>query len=243
MRRRTRRIWNYRRIGQAVRGATGLEIGGQSQVFSPRDPSAYIPPIYELARSIDNCNYAASTAWSEGGQGRTFRYLPEREPGLQFIHEASALTSIRDQSYDFVLSSHMLEHAANPLAALREFHRVLKPRGTALLLVPNRTYTFDHRRPYTEFEHLLEDERRGTTESDLTHLEEIVALHDLSMDAPAGTTEQFRARCMCNAENRCMHHHVFSLELLERAAEETGFKTLYATEAWHPHLLVFARRR
>ena len=38
--------------------------------------------------------------------------------------------------------------------------------------------------------------------------------HDLSMDTPAGTFEQFRERLMKNYENRCLHHHVFDLEVL-----------------------------
>jgi SAM-dependent methyltransferase len=227
---------------RAFRGAKGLEIGGPSAVFSPAQPNGYMPAVYGLAASIDNCNFAASTTWSEGEAGRTFQYLPDREPGLQYIHDAAALSSIADQSYDFVLASHMLEHVANPLRALEEFHRVLKPRGIALVLVPNRAHTFDHRRPYTTLEHLVADREVGTDERDLTHLEEILELHDLAMDPPAGTPEEFRARCLLNVENRCMHHHVFSIPVLQQALRLTGFRPLYSTDRWPPHLLVFARK-
>lgn len=130
---------------------------------------------------------------------------------------------------------------ANPLRALKEFHRVLKRKGYALTLVPNEVHTFDHRRPVTPFAHLEEDLAAGTDESDMTHLDEILSLHDLEMDKSAGSPEEFRARCLRNAEVRCMHHHVFDLALLDRALRRTGFRPLYGTDRWDNHLLILAR--
>jgi SAM-dependent methyltransferase len=244
IRRRTRRLWNYRRIEWALRGKHGLEIGGPSFIFSPAAQIKYIPipPIYAFAASIDNCNFATDTTWSRGEEGRTFRYLPDREPGRQYIHDATDLRSIADGTYDFLLASHILEHVANPLRALEEFHRVLKPDGYALVLVPNQLHTFDRRRPLTTFAHLEADLASNTDESDTTHLEEILALHDLELDKAAGSPEEFRARCLRNAEMRCMHHHVFSLDLLEQALRHARFRPLYRNGLWENHLLLFARR-
>jgi SAM-dependent methyltransferase len=240
--RRTRRIWNYRRIERALQGKRGLEIGGPSAVFSPTTPNGFIPPVYAIATSVDNCNFATSTTWSQGEAGRTFRYLPDREPGLQYIHNATDLASITDGSYDFLLASHILEHVANPLRALQEFHRVVKPNGSLLIAVPNQLHSFDHRRPLTTFAHLEADLAANTDESDMTHLDEILALHDLEMDKPAGSPEEFRARCLRNREARCMHHHVFDLALLDRALRHTGFHPLYGTDVWGIHVLILARR-
>jgi SAM-dependent methyltransferase len=244
VRRRTRRLWNYRRIEQALTGKRGLEIGGPSTVFSPAAQGKYtpIPPVYSIAASVDNCNFGTDTTWSRGEAGHTFRYLPDKEPGLQYIHDATELTSIADGTYDFLLASHILEHLANPLRALKEFHRVLKPRGWVLILVPNQVHTFDHRRPVTTFAHLQADFAAGTNEGDLTHLDEILALHDLERDRPAGSPEEFRERCLRNRELRCMHHHVFSLELLDQALRHAHFRPLYRTGGWENHLVVFARR-
>jgi SAM-dependent methyltransferase len=244
IRRRTRRLWNYRRIEWALRGKQGLEIGGPSSIFSPAAHAKYIPipPVYAIAASVDNCNFATDTTWSRGEGGRTFRYLPDREPGKQYIHDATTLSFIADGTYDFLLASHILEHVANPLRALAEFHRVLKPKGYALVLVPNQVHTFDRRRPVTTFSHLQADLAAQTDESDLTHLEEILALHDLEMDKAAGSLEEFRERCLRNAEVRCMHHHVFSLDLLEQALRHAGFRPLYSNGLWENHLLIFACR-
>ena len=242
VRRRIRRIWNYRRIERALKGKRGLEIGGPSSIFSPATPNGFVPPIYAIAAAMDNCNFATSTTWSEGEAGRTFRYLPEAEPGMQYIHDATDLGSIADGSYDFLLASHILEHVANPLRALEEFHRVLKPNGSILVAVPNRNHTFDHRRPVTTFAHLEADLTAGTDESDVTHLEEILALHDLEMDTPAGSPEEFRERCLHNREARCMHHHVFDLALLDRSMRHAGFHPLYGTDTWGINVLIFAKR-
>lgn len=37
---------------------------------------------------------------------------------------------------DLILCSHVLEHVPRDREAIRELHRVLKPDGTALILVP-----------------------------------------------------------------------------------------------------------
>ena len=49
--------------------------------------------------------------------------------------------------------------------------------------------------------------------NDLTHLQEILELHDLNMDPGAGSFEEFKERSMNNVENRCLHQHVFDQAL------------------------------
>jgi len=56
----------------------------------------------------------------------------------QYIAEATNLGHIASASYDFILSSHTLEHIANPLHALSEWVRVLKEKGLLVLVVPHR---------------------------------------------------------------------------------------------------------
>src|SRR5271165_5145609 len=118
----------------------------------------------------------------------------------------------------------MLEHTANPLKAISEWLRVLKPGGTLFLVLPHKDGTFDHRRPITTIQHLIEDFERETTEADLTHLPEILSLHDLAMDPPAGTLEQFKERSLKNLENRCLHHHVFDTELVVELVDHMGLQ-------------------
>lgn len=238
------RLWPARpALAPAVRAAvldrTGLEIGGPSNVFQGRG----ILPAYPHAARIDNVNFAGITAWeSDLRDGGEFRFDRHRPPGHQLLREATDLHGVPDDCYDFLLSSHCLEHVANPLAALREWRRVVRPGGTLVLILPDPRHTFDHRRSVTTLGHLQADFDRHTGEDDLTHLGEILSLHDLHRDVQAGTAEQFRARSLRNAENRCLHHHVFD-SALQRATLDAAGWVVEATECVRPlHLVAIARR-
>lgn len=218
---------------------TGLEIGGPSAVFRRRE----FFPVYPLAARIDNCNFSAETMW-EGviEEGSTFVFDPARPPGKQFIAEATALTPIPSESYDFVLSSHAIEHTANPLAALREWFRVLRPGGVLVLIVPHKDGTFDHRRPTTAVSHLVADDRARTDESDLTHLDEVLALHDLSRDPATTSIEAFRQRSLSNPANRGMHHHVFVTRSVAQMLDAAGARLLALEAALPFNILAIAER-
>ena len=114
-------------------------------------------------------------------------------------------------------------HLANPLRALLEQKRILKPLGVLILTLPYKPATFDHRRPVATLQHLLDDLAKGTPESDLGHLEEILSLHDLQRDRPAGNLQQFRKRSLDNFKNRGLHQHVFDLRLIQAMLEHFGF--------------------
>jgi len=51
--------------------------------------------------------------------------------------DAQYLTGLEDESYDFVYSSHCLEHMRDPLEALLNWWRVLKPGGYLIVAVPD----------------------------------------------------------------------------------------------------------
>lgn len=211
------------KIRAMFKGKSGLEIGGPSRRFTWKG----IIPLYNIIDFVDGCNFSNHTIW-EGNISAddSYRYK-SRVLGKQHIADATDLTSISDGSYEFVLSSHSLEHIANPLKALTEWIRVLKPGGLVLLIVPNKNYCFDHRRPTTTFSHLLEDYQANIGEDDMTHFEEVLELHDLEMDKPLGSKEDLKARLESNFENRAMHHHVFDLNLLREVFSYFGIEEVY----------------
>ena len=220
-------------------GFVGLEIGGPSSIFRRR----HIFPAYSIAARIDNCNFGDKTIW-EGSiaRGETFSYDRRHAPGQQFIAEATDLDDIATESYDFILSSHVLEHVANPIRALTEWIRVLRVGGVIVLVVPHKQATFDHRRPITTLEHLVSDFEQGTSESDMTHAPEILNLHDLARDPGAGDIEAFRVRTVGNVHNRCLHHHVFDTSLAARVMDYMHLQLL-AVEAVKPHHIFVAAEK
>ena len=205
------------------RGKDGLEIGGPTELFRR------VLPVYEVARSVDGVNFSSSTVWEgELTEGRTYRYATHCV-GWQSISEATDLSRIPAEGYDFVLSSNSLEHIANPLKAVNEWLRVLRPGGHLLLVLPRKESNFDHRRDLTKFDHLVDDFERDTSEHDLTHLEEILDRHDYAMDPPAVDRETMKRRSLANFENRCLHHHVFDPALVEAVFRHFGLQPLLQT--------------
>jgi SAM-dependent methyltransferase len=227
---RRRKVVNASPFLSAVSGKRGIEIGGPSLFF---DVSL---PIYRTLGSLDGLNFSRQTIW-EGviGESTDFSYR-KRRLGNQVIGEASDLSSVEAHSYDFVLSCHSLEHVANPLRALREWKRILKPGGFLILAVPNKESIFDHKRPITTFSHLIADEQSRVDERDLTHLQEILELHDLGRDKAAGTFEEFRARSLDNFSNRGLHHHVFDSVLLSECLTYTDYQVLEMRSSYYDHL-------
>jgi len=215
-------------------GKVGLEIGGPSVIFQSKERL----PVYTRAARIDGVNFASSTLWDPDiHEGNNYYRYAEDKVGHQFVLEASNLERIANNSYDFVLSSHSLEHSANPLQCLAEWVRVLKPGGALVLVLPDSRFTFDHRRPTTSFQHLLDDYCNSTGEDDLTHLEEILSLHDRTLDPAAGTPEQFRSRSLHNLQNRALHQHVFDSRLVARCFRHLGISLLYEDVAPPHHLI------
>jgi len=233
------RAESFRNLESSLHGRNGIEIGGPSQVFTARG----LFPVYPIAGNLDNCNFGGTTVW-EGDihEGRSFQFDRNKPAGRQFIVEATAMESIPSASYDFVLSSHALEHTANPIQALSEWIRLLKDQGTLVLLLPHKDGTFDHRRPVTTMQHLIADFNAGMAEDDLTHMPEIIALHDLKRDPQAGDLAAFKARSERNFENRCFHHHVFDTHLAVRLVDHMCLKIL-TVEAIRPmHILIVAQK-
>jgi SAM-dependent methyltransferase len=235
VRRLTRRkCSNYKDMEPFLKDKRGLEIGGPSPIFL----GGKLIPAYNCCQRIDSCNFSDRTIWGTtadriGFGGRL---------GRTFLAEASNISAIPDASYDFVLASHVLEHIANPLRALDEWKRILVPGGVMIVIVPDKRSTFDHKRPFTAFEHIEADFRANVAEDDLTHLDEILALHDLDLDPPAGSREMFRDRCMKNPAIRAMHHHVFESRTLAMMLSHLGIRALSLAVERPNHIVAFGQK-
>ncbi len=226
---------NFNTIKKYVKGKKGLEIGGPSDIFSE---NKYIP-IYQLASQVDGVNFSTNTIWENTiHEGNTYRYEINKKAGYQYIADGADLSIITNEQYDFVLSSHNLEHIANPIKALNEWLRVLKPKGLLLAILPDKRFTFDHKRPTTTFEHIMEDYHNNTLEDDLTHLDEILELHDLDRDPGVIDRGLFPARCRDNFNNRCLHQHVFDMELLRQIFDYLGLKIVLTDTSTNFHQVI-----
>lgn len=224
----------FKQLRELIIAQKGLEVGGPSRIFS----KSGLMPIYEIASRVDNCNFGQKTIW-EGvlEEGENFRYGRGAVLGHQYIRGATDLHGIPSEKYDFVCSSDVIEHVANPLQALFEWIRVLKDGGIMILVVPHKQKTFDHKRPLTLLDHLIEDYTCGTTEDDTTHIGEVLELHDLSMDPLSGSFEEFKKATLNNFQDRAVHQHVFDVDLVINMLNYAGIQ-ICNIEVCRPHSIV-----
>jgi SAM-dependent methyltransferase len=80
------------------------------------------------------------------------------------ISNSERFPTVPDDSFDFVVANHVLEHVCDPIGALREWHRILRQDGHLLMAVPDKRLTFDHRRRRTPLAHLVADHRSDLPE-------------------------------------------------------------------------------
>jgi len=190
-------------LEEIIANKNGVEIGG---------PSKSGQTIYKNANIIDNIIFSKNTIWSNH-ETSEYRYY-QNKIGKVIINDAVNISDVNDNQYDFVFSSHTLEHIANPLKAIKEWLRITKKDGYVIIVVPEKSYCFDHKREYTKFETLVSQYEKNVGEDDLSTLPEILKNHDLRFDPLAGNFEQFTNRSLDNFNNRCLHHYVYSDDLL-----------------------------
>jgi hypothetical protein len=86
-----------------------------------------------------------------------------------------------DETQDFVVCSHVLEHLANPLGFLADIYRVLRPGGVVLILLPDRHRTFDQSRSPTPLAHLVSDYEARVREVDADHIQDFLLKTDANL--------------------------------------------------------------
>jgi SAM-dependent methyltransferase len=118
------------------------------------------------------------------------------------VTEAETLAGLPNESYDFVIANHVLEHMKNPLGALENWLRVLRRDGRLYVAVPDHINPIDRFRPVTPLEHMIEDYSGNTDHNH--HYRECAesAFHD-KPEVLAYLPEHYRSR------NYAIHFHVF----------------------------------
>lgn len=92
---------------------------------------------------------------------------------IDVVGDASLLP-IASASFDYVVSSHVLEHCPDTIRTVTEWLRVLKPGGILVLRLPHKERTFDRLRPLTPLSHHVEDYERQVGYDDQSHMEEFI---------------------------------------------------------------------
>lgn len=88
------------------------------------------------------------------------------------IDDGERLTTFANETQDFVIANHFIEHCQNPILTFQNLLRVVKPGGVLYMAVPDKRFTFDVDRPCTTIEHIMRDFAEGPEWSRRQHFEE-----------------------------------------------------------------------
>jgi hypothetical protein len=178
---------------------SGIEVGPGHHPFVVHIPGVHITYI---------------DRWTPEEGGELFPQMGPfaTELDLEADFNTDRLSPIPSGSQDFVIASHVLEHLAEPLGFLAEIFRVLRPGGTALLLLPDRHRTRDRHRAPTTVDHLVAEYDAAITRVSDLHLLEF--LEDRGIPLPE--SEADRQRLLDVHRKRSIHVHCWDdLEFVE----------------------------
>jgi ubiquinone/menaquinone biosynthesis C-methylase UbiE len=140
---------------------------------------------------------------------------------VDVVGDGEHLEMIRDNSMDFVIANHVLEHYEDPVKAIETAVRVLRPGGVLFLTVPDKRHTFDQNRSVTSLEHLIRDHSIGPTISREAHFRDAFDKTNYSLS----DFEEFIAPYIeKEIEPGIIHYHVWTdkeiVELLSHMQKE-----------------------
>lgn len=147
-------------------------------------------------RYLEAFAYGSNESRSYPGAVRYSGFVP-----IDIVDKIEDMKSLGDESVDFVIASHVIEHTPNPVGAIAAFRRILRSSGKAILIVPDHDLTFDKPRAITTVEHLMLDYTDYARERDLEHYKEYARL------VGGGSPEQAFDDWRSGAD---MHYHCFT---------------------------------
>jgi len=141
------------------------------------------------------------------------------------------MKGIPDESLDFIVACHVIEHTPNPALAVLKAHKKLKSGGMFVLVIPDKDATFDRNRCLTTLDHLIADYEMPSRDRDFEHYLEFFRL---SYPQP-NPLECARAVWEKGDD---IHFHTWTLEsfraLISYLDERAGCR--WAEVWWHPRL-------
>lgn len=216
-----------------VANKKGLEIGGPSKSF-------YDMGIYRSPVSLDNVVFDVCA--DKNNTNELYKFNKKTIPGFVYNADVTNLSIFKNESYDFVFASHILEHLVNPLQALKEITRILKPNGNCILVLPWKNNTADHKRNVTPFSELLDHYNNNRDETDVRdHLDDIIRNYDVAIDPNVDTISQVVERSLDHYVNRELNVHVFDFQLIKQCLEFFNYQLDEVQLIYPYHQIILAR--
>jgi predicted SAM-dependent methyltransferase len=156
--------------------------------------------------------------------------LDHRHFYVSVVGDGETMACIRDESLDFLVANHVIEHTQDPIGTFKTFFKKLRPKGKIFMAVPDMRRTFDHSRIETTWVHLSTDHEQGTETSRREHYQEWAEW----VDGLRGSDAEQRATILME-QDYSIHFHCWTLtgfsSFLERLAARLPLRVL-ETRSW-----------
>ncbi len=196
-----------------ARAFLGKELYGKGVECGPGSVEASFPvPVRCKIKYLDR--FYSNEGCNQGYEGDF--------PDIDYISTINDMSCIDDESLDFIVNCHVIEHSRDPIGALQRFYTKLKKGGILIMAVPDKRYTFDLPRQITSVKHLILDyEDPYNSSRDRQHLEECNKIwigdtykmrQDMSEEEIFGCLEQ---------NTIDVHWHTFTPKSFKKALKKT----------------------
>ena len=210
--------FDLRDIAASHLHGTGVEFGAGASPFPV--------PIECNIRFADAFSYETLKAVMYPGQKAHDLIRPD------YVTDIKTLAAIPDESLNFVVACHVIEHTNNPIEAISSCYRALKPGGSLVLVVPDMTKTFDSKRALTTLAHLIEDQETPSRERDIEHY---VEFYSKAFEKPSDANI-FDYATQKYTEGGDIHYHTFTYESFGLIVEYCILQQGWTIEFSHPTL-------
>ncbi|MDX3901162.1 MAG: methyltransferase domain-containing protein [Sphingobium sp.] len=161
--------------------------------------------------------------------------------------DAQTFAGVSEESQDFVISAHVIEHLFDAAGSIGNAIRVLRPGGVYIMAVPDMRFTFDHLRQPTPIPHFLKDMEDGGESTRLEAYEDFLRHVAIPVfDDPLPESQIFEeAKRLCEAKHD-IHVHAWTThslnEMLEAIRPFFPFDVIGQTLVMNENIVVLKKR-
>ena len=191
----------------------GIEFGAGNSPFP-------VPPTVKLL-------YADRSTTAELHERKVFA---SEVVQLDLQSDLESMPGIENDSLDFIIASHVIEHTTNPLRAIQSAYCKLRSGGKFLIVIPDKEATFDRSRAVTTLAHIISDFDQPTRERDWEHYVDFFTHAFPQPDPIAAARGPFE-------QNHDIHFHTWTYESFGAMVSYSQERISPWAEVWsHPRL-------
>jgi len=204
-------------VVEELDGKFGIEFGGPSDLFNDRLLKVNGKSFYDYV-TLDGGNIFDNNVFQKNLNNK---FIYNNKVGTQYNIDCVNVDKI-EKKYDFILTSHVIEHIANPIKVIKKWSNLLNDDGYIFCIIPDYRYCFDKDREETTIDHLIEDFMNSVDEKDDNHFYDNLN----NKNHPWRNNPNWKELCLNNIDTRVMHHHTFTEHTVKKMFEYCGYDVI-----------------